>query len=247
MSFEYYAILLVGAAAGGFINGLAGFGTALLALGFWLQIMPPISAVSMAVVMSVLSGLQGAWLVRRAIFDQPKRLARFLIPGIFGVPLGVLALSSLDPQILKLTVGGMMVLYGGFFSLRRTLPAFDRPTPLIDSLIGFVSGVLGGATSLSGALPTMWCSMRTWTKSETRAVLQPFNIIILFLSALVFLFRGNYTWEVVKDIIIALPITLLAAQVGIHVFKHLNDTQFRRLLVVMMFASGTILLGKELL
>ncbi len=245
MSFEYLAFLVAGAAAGGFINGLAGFGTALLALGFWLQIMPPVSAVSIVVIMSVVSGLQGAWVVRRAIFDQPKRLARFLIPGVLGVPLGVAALSTLDPQDLKIAIGSMMVLYGGFFSLRKTLPKFDHPTPITDSIVGFLGGILGGAASLSGALPTMWCSMRTWSKSETRAVLQPYNIIILVLAAFVFLQRGNYTWDVVKQMLLALPVTLLFAQMGIAVFKRLSDDQFRRLLITMMFVSGIILLTKE--
>ncbi len=247
MTAEYFAFLAAGAAAGGFINGLAGFGTALLALGFWLQIMPPVPAVSIAVIMSVCSGIQGAWVVRSAIMDQPKRLARFLIPGVLGVPLGAAALSAFDPQVLKLTIGSMMVLYGGFFSLRKTLPKFERPTPIIDSLVGFLGGILGGAASLSGALPTMWCSMRSWRKSETRAVLQPFNIATLSLAALVFLISGNYTWDVVKQILMALPVTLCFAQIGIIVFKRLNDLQFRRLLITMMFISGAILLMKELI
>lgn len=247
MPIEYFAFLAAGAAAGGFINGLAGFGTALLALGFWLQIMPPVSAVSIVVIMSVASGLQGAWVVRRAIFNQPKRLARFVIPGVLGVPLGVAALSALDPQDIKVAIGSMMVLYGGFFSLRKSLPKFDRPTPITDSFVGFLGGVLGGAASLSGALPTMWCSMRTWSKSETRAVLQPYNIIVLALTALVFLLRGNYTLDIVIQILLALPITLLFAQMGIAVFKRLSDDQFRRLLITMMFISGAILLVKELL
>lgn len=247
MTFEFFALLAAGAAAGGFINGLAGFGTALFALGFWLQIMPPVSAVSISVVISVISGLQGAWVVRQAIFDQPKRLARFLIPGVLGVPIGVAALSLLDPQVIKMTIGGMMVLYGGFFTARRSLPKFDRPTPIIDNVIGFLGGILGGAASLSGALPTMWCSMRTWTKSETRAVLQPFNITILALAAVVFLVRGNYSWDVTKHLLVALPISLVFAQIGITVFKRLGDDQFRRLLITMMFVSGVILLGKELI
>ena len=225
-------------------SGLAGFGTALLALGFWLQIMSPVSAVSIVVIMSVASGLQGAWVVRRAIFDHPKRLARFLIPGVLGIPIGVLALAALDPQMLKIGIGGMMVLYGGFFSWRKSLPKFDRPTPVADSIVGFLGGVLGGAASLSGALPTMWCSMRTWSKFETRAVLQPYNIIILGLAALMFLLRGNYTWDVVKQILLALPVTLLFAQIGLTVFKRLNDNQFRRLLITLMFVSGAILLAK---
>ncbi len=246
MSIEYLIFLAAGAAAGGFINGLAGFGTALLALGFWLQIMPPVPAVSIVVVMSVVSGLQGVWVVRRAIFEQPRRLARFLVPGILGVPLGVAVLSVLDPHSLRIAIGGMMVFYGGYFSFRKALPTFNHPTPLIDGIVGFLGGVFGGAASLSGALPIMWCAMRTWPKSETRAVLQPFNIAILALAALMFLLRGYYTWEVVKQIFVAVPIGLVFAQIGIGVFKRLSDTQFRRLLIVLMFVSGTILLVKEL-
>ena len=45
MTGEFITLLLVGAAAGGFINGLAGFGTALFTLGFWLQILPAVEAV----------------------------------------------------------------------------------------------------------------------------------------------------------------------------------------------------------
>ena len=41
MSIEFYLYLIAGALAGGFINGLAGFGTALFALSFWLQILEP--------------------------------------------------------------------------------------------------------------------------------------------------------------------------------------------------------------
>ena len=39
------ALLLVGALAGGFVVGLAGFGSALMALGIWLYVLPPPTAV----------------------------------------------------------------------------------------------------------------------------------------------------------------------------------------------------------
>lgn len=246
MATEYFIILAAAAAAGGFINGLAGFGTALLALGFWLQIMPPVTAVSMVVVMSVATGLQGVWVVRHALFDNPKRLVRFALPGLLGVPLGVAALAIIDPQFLKVSIGGMMVIYGGFFAFRKSLPQLRQQTPKRDSVIGFLGGVLGGATSLSGALPTMWCALRPWSKTETRAVLQPYNMVILALAALMFLLRGQYTWGVVQQLLLALPISLLSAQLGLALFKRLTDSQFRRMLIMLMFGSGIILLGKEL-
>ena len=247
MTPEFLFIFLLGAAAGGLINGLAGFGTALFALGFWLQIMPPPQAVAIVVVMSVASGVQGLWVVRGAILSQPRRLARFLLPALVGVPLGTSLLTILEPKALKLTVALFMIVFGGFFTLRAALPRLERPTPVIDATVGFLGGVLGGAASLSGALPTMWCAMRPWPKAETRAVLQPYNVAVLGLTALVLAWQGIYDRETLLLILIALPSTMIAAQAGIAIFRRINDDQFRRLIIAMMFISGLVLLARELL
>lgn len=244
---EFLAALLGGAFAGGVINGLAGFGTALFALGFWLQVLPAAQAVAMVVVMSVVSGLQGLWIVRGEIRRNPGRLARFLLPALLGIPLGVALLSVVSATLLKIVIAGFMLLYGGFFLLRRSLPRFERSTPVLDSLVGFAGGVLGGAASLSGALPTMWCAMRPWPKGETRAVLQPFNVVVLALTALLFLLNGLYTSETLVLMAIALPVTMIGAQLGLSVFRRLGDEQFRVLLIGLMFTSGAILGLREIM
>ncbi|WP_299962600.1 sulfite exporter TauE/SafE family protein [uncultured Roseobacter sp.] len=246
MSGHDLTYLVIGALAGGFINGLAGFGTALFALGFFLTIMPALEAVAITVVISVVSGLQGLWIVRGSVARHPRRLARFLLPALVGVPLGVASLRSLDPAVLKLVIAFFLLLYGGFFSLRRTLPRIERPTPVIDCGVGFAAGLLGGAASLSGALPTMWCSMRAWPKYETRAVLQPFNVMVLGLTAVVLAWNGAYHAQTMVHIAVALPTALIAAQVGIAVFKYLSDDAFRRLLIAVCFLSGCVLLIREL-
>ena len=247
MGLDFLAVLLGGAFAGGVINGLAGFGTALFALGFWLQVLPAAQAVAMVVVMSVVSGLQGLWIVRGEIRRNPGRLARFLLPALVGIPLGVALLSVVSAALLKIVIAGFMLLYGGFFLLRRSLPRFERSTPVLDSLVGFAGGVLGGAASLSGALPTMWCAMRPWPKGETRAVLQPFNVVVLALTALLFLLNGLYTSETLVLMAIALPVTMIGAQLGLSVFRRLGDEQFRVLLIGLMFASGAILGLREIM
>ncbi|MDF1609816.1 sulfite exporter TauE/SafE family protein [Hoeflea sp. YIM 152468] len=245
MTLEFIAILAAGAALGGFVNGLAGFGTAMFALGFWLQILPPLEAVSLVALMSVISGLQGVWVVRSSVLDNPGRLARFLMPALVGIPMGIAALSVFPPLVIKLVIAAMMILYGGFFSLRSALPRFERPTPIADGFVGFLGGVLGGAASLSGALPTMWCSMRPWPKAEIRAVLQPFNVIVLGLTAVGFAIKGVYGFDSLKLFAVTLPVTLTFAQIGIITFKRLNDDQFRRLIIALMFISGTVLLARE--
>jgi uncharacterized membrane protein YfcA len=247
VSAETALMIALGAASGGFINGLAGFGTALFALGFLLSVMPPAEAVAVVVTLSVVTGLPGLWLVRDAIRANAGRLARFLLPALLGIPLGVAILSIIDPRDLKLVIAGFLILYGGFFTLRRALPRFERPTPVADAAIGFAGGVLGGAAALSGALPTMWCSMRPWPKAETRAVLQPFNVAVLALTAFALAVSGAYTRETALYLALGLPVSLAASRLGILTFKALPDEAFRRLLIAMTLIAGCILMARELL
>ena len=122
---DSYSLILftAGAIAGGFINGLAGFGTALFALGFWLQILPPEQAVFISATMSVITGLLGAWLVRRSVI--PRRIARFVIPGLLGIPVGIMLLSFIDARSLLFVIAALQISYGGFFIMKdyQTSPA----------------------------------------------------------------------------------------------------------------------------
>ncbi|WP_299843569.1 sulfite exporter TauE/SafE family protein [uncultured Roseovarius sp.] len=238
-------LILSGAIAGGFINGLAGFGTALFALGFFLGVLPPAQAVALVLLLAIATGLQGLWVVRGAMFDNPKRLMRFLLPALVGIPIGVQSLAYVDVPTLKIVVAGFLIIYGGFFTFRRNLPRIDRPTPLVDGVVGFLGGVLGGLASLSGALPTMWCSMRSWPKSETRGVLQPFNLCVLGVSACLLAIRGEYTAQTLYFALIAVPVAIVSAQVGIIAYQRVPDALFQRLLIALCFVSGIVLMIRE--
>lgn len=92
----------------------------------------------------------------------------------------------------------------------------------------------------------MWCAMQPWTKMEASAVLRPYNIAVLTLAAAVFAVKGIYTWETILVAVAAIPVTMAASAVGIALFRRLTDTVFRRLLIVMLFVSGFIILVREL-
>src|ERR687888_2125282 len=92
-----YALLFLGALAGGFVTGLAGFGTALMALGIWLYVLPPSEAVPLVLICSVVaqsSTLPSMW----KSFDL-SLVWPFLIGGLIGVPLGTMMVASADPKV----------------------------------------------------------------------------------------------------------------------------------------------------
>src|ERR1700737_3532166 len=55
MSSFAFVLLFLGALAGGFVSGLAGFGTALMALGIWLYVLPPSIAVPLVLICSIIA------------------------------------------------------------------------------------------------------------------------------------------------------------------------------------------------
>ena len=239
--------MIAGAAAAGFVNGLAGFGTSLFSLGFWLLVLPPVEAVALAVATAVVTGLQGVWVVRHQMGAAMGRLMRILLPALLTLPLGVLALAHIEPWVLRVLIAFFMVLYGLFFLTRRALPNFTRPAKIVDVFVGALSGFLGGLAGLSGALPAMWFALRPWARHETRAVLQPFNVVILLGTAIILAFNGVYSWDVLKALGLALIVALPSAQIGIWVFGAISDVQFRWLLICLMFVAGLSLLFREFL
>ena len=78
-------------------------------------------------------------------------------------------------------------------------------------------------------------------------MLQPYNVVILFLACLALAVQGAYVFDTIWKILIAFPVTMLAAQIGIMLFRRLFDDLFRRLLIGLMFLSGIILLARELI
>lgn len=238
MTGDTLLFLGMGAVAGGFINGLSGTGTALFALGFFLIVLDPVTAVAIVTLMAVLAGVQGLWEVRRAIWARPRRLLRFLLPSLVGIPLGLTLLDVIDARSLRIAIAAFLILYGVYFGARAALPAFTRRTPLLDMGVGFVGGLLGGAAGVSGAVPSMWLSLRPWPKAETRAVLQPLNFVILGTTVCLLAWRGAYDATALRALMIVLPVGLASAFVGIVVFRRLSDAGFRRLLIGLTFLVG---------
>jgi uncharacterized membrane protein YfcA len=89
-----YALLFLGALTGGFVAGLAGFGTALMALGIWLYVLPPSQAVPLILICSVVAQswtLPSLWRSFNFALVWP-----FVIGGLIGVPLGTLLVAQAD-------------------------------------------------------------------------------------------------------------------------------------------------------
>jgi len=201
-----YAVLLFGALAGGFVSGLAGFGTALMALGIWLYVLTPAFAVPLVLICSVsaqLSTLPAMW----RLLDF-KLAVPFVLGGLAGMPIGALLVARADPQVFKLSVGVMLLVFPTALYFSRVPMTFRLGGRAADAVVGFAGGILGGLAGLSGPLPTLWASVRGWTKDQRRGVFQIFNGTVLGAALCLQVASGFVERQVFWLALLALPGTL---------------------------------------
>ena len=237
-------LIVAGAFAGGFVNGLTGFGTGMTALVLWLHALPVTVAATLVLVCSVAAQIQSLPSIWHAL--DMKRLAPFLIGGLAGIPLGTWLLVQVSVGTVKFWVGLVVTVYCSVMLLGSFRPKVAWGGRAADGVIGLLGGILGGLAGLSGALPTIWASLRDWNKDARRAVFQGFNLTILSASLVVHAAAGLVTPELGRAALIALPGTLIGAFLGQHIYRRLDDHGFDRLVLAILLVAGIALLWSAL-
>ena len=169
--------IMAGALAGGFVNGLTGFGTALTGLPLWLQAVEPLIAAQLASACSVLGHISTLPAIWGAV--DWRRLAPMLVAGLVGVPIGTWVLPLISLSAFKLGVGMVLAAYCSFMLIAAGRVRLRVGGRGAEAVVGLAGGVLGGLAGLSGVLPTIWASLKSWPKHERRVFFQAFNMTLL--------------------------------------------------------------------
>ncbi len=240
MGSEEIALVFAGALAGGVVNGLTGFGTALTVLGIWLYAIPPTVAATLVILCSVASQLQTLPMIWRTI--HWGRVLAFVAPGVLGVPIGTFLLPHIDPRVFKIGVGVFLVAYTGHVLARQVEIKSAWGGRPADCIVGFAGGILGGLAGLSGVLPVVWTDVRGWIKQERRGVVQMFNMAILSLALVSHVVAGLLTRQVAVAAIVALPGTIGGAWLGAFIYRRLHDRAYQRVIMLLLLLSGLVLI-----
>jgi uncharacterized protein len=239
-----YVLLFSGALAGGFVSGLAGFGTALMALGIWLYALPPSVAVPLVLISSIVAQTSTLPSIWRTI--DFRLVWPFLVGGLLGVPLGTLMIAHADPRVFKVSIGVLLLVFPVALSFNPTplMPRFGGRAA--DGMVGFAGGILGGLAGLSGPLPILWANLRGWGKEERRGLFQTFNWTILTASLCLQAGTGFTGIEVLWLAALAFPATLFGAWIGARTYHALSDRNFRDVVLGLLFLSGVGLVWSSL-
>jgi uncharacterized membrane protein YfcA len=222
------------------IRSAFGFGEALIAVPLLAFYMPVKVATPLAVLVSITIA---AVVVAQDWRHIHVRSAGWLVfSTLFGIPLGLLLLTRSPEHLIKLVLGGLILIFALFClagNMRFRLPYDSRASLLA---CGFVAGILGGAYGMNGPPLVIYGSLRNWTAQHFRATLQAYFLPASVLGMCGYLREGLWTRVVTEDYLLCLPVMIPAVLLGRVVNHRLPAAAFSRYVYVGLAAIGIALL-----
>ena len=241
---EHALLLIAGAAVAGFVQGLSGFAFGMVAMSIWAWGIDP----RIAAVLTVFGALMGQLV---AAFSAPRAprwalLLPFVVGGLVGVPIGTALLPHLDPARFKTFFGLMLVIWCPVMLFSSRLPRVTWGGRLADAVAGAAGGVLGGLGGFTGVVPTLWCTLRNLEKDLQRSLVQNFNLAMLSVTMVGYLFSGKVGADMLPRFAVVAPALLIPSLLGARVYIGLSEQAFRRVVLSLLTASGFVMLASSL-
>jgi uncharacterized membrane protein YfcA len=233
-------IVLAGTVVAGFVQGLSGFAFGLVAMGIWAWSLDPVLAGPLVVFGSLIGQLLATGSMWRAM--NPRRALPFVLGGIVGVPLGVVLLRFINPTVFKASVGVLLVVWCPLMLFARDLPHVRWGGKWADAAVGWIGGIMGGLSGLTGPAPILWTTLRGWDRHAQRGVFQVFNICMHSLTLTTYFVTGTIPRAALPLFAMMLPALLVPTIAGFRLYHRFSDVTFRRVVLGLLTVSGAVLI-----
>lgn len=224
-----------------FVQGLTGFGAALVLAPLLLLVLDLHTSVAASAIVQVLVGA-GLTYQARAAIDR-RSLAWLLPSSIVGLALGTLALTGLETDWLRRLCGALTVLVA-LDLLRRTLLRIRaRGWPAWAGVpAGLVSGVLGGLFGTSGPPAIAYLEGRLERGAALRGTLLGFFLIFNSLRVIGYGAAAMLDRPVATIALAMLPAAIVGALLGSRLQRRASERGFRLAVAGVLLATGAALL-----
>jgi uncharacterized protein len=231
-----YILLVVFVAT--LVRSAFGFGEALLAVPLLVLRIPLQVAAPLAVLISIT--------IAGCIVAQDWRHVHFKSAGwlvfatLFGIPLGLLLLTSSHQEAVKLTLAIVIICFA-VLSLVGNPPELHSDSKTWLMGCGFVAGILGGAYGMNGPPLAVYGSMRRWSAQHFRATLQGYFLPASLLGMLGYWWQGLWVPSVTHYYLVSLPVIIPPIWAGRIVNRRLPVDHFRKYIYLGLIIIGSIL------
>ncbi|MFZ0321391.1 MAG: sulfite exporter TauE/SafE family protein [Candidatus Sulfotelmatobacter sp.] len=221
------------------IRSTFGFGEALFAVPLLALFIPLGVAAPLAVLVSIT--IAGIVVVQDWKKIHLRSTGWLVLATLFGIPLGLLLITSSHQRILKLALGLIIVGFAVYSWIGRMPVELKRDNRFWLLACGFCAGVLGGAYGMNGPPLAVYGAMRRWSAQHFRATLQGYFLPASIIGMAGYWLAGLWVPAVTHYYLLSLPATLLAVFLGRAINHRLNGEAFLKYIYLGLAAIGALL------
>lgn len=222
---------------GSLLQGLAGFGGALVSIPLVLLYAEPRWAAPVVVLCYTINRIPAVFVLRKNLmWDHSLLLIAAAIPGAL---LGGLLLKSMAPGIIMKIMGTVLIAFSAY---KVIAPDFKLVFSRIWALpTGMLSGILGAAVGTDGPPVVVYAALKPWSKEQVVGMLQSFFVITNFVILGSYWIHGLLTASVLKVSGVAAPFAVVGILLAIRMNRRMSQRRFEVILSVLIGFMGVLL------
>jgi len=235
------AAIVLGVFLGALVSGFSGFAFSAAAGAVLIHVFEPHASIPLMMGCSIISQIVTIIALRRSVQFGTNPI--LLVGGLFGVALAITALGYVSGQMLRWLFGAFLAVYATYLLVRTPAAALSFSGPWSQGVVGTLGGAVGVLTAMPGAVPSIWCEMRGYSKEQQRGIVQPF-IIGMQIFALILFARSpiGLPDTFLANLLTALPPLLLGTYLGALAFQRVDGQIFRKAILLLLILSGLAML-----
>lgn len=224
----------------GLVQGLTGFGGALVALPLLSLIMDVQQAVPLVILNGLAITTTLAWQLR-AQLDR-RKIFPLLVGSLPGIAFGTTLLKLADPAAMNRFLGILLVVISIINLSIRLRPI--NPPIFWGYFAGFMSGTINASVGAGGPPVILFTLLHNWKKDEIRATLTGFFALSGYVTAVAHAGNGLITTAVLGTLVLTVGFVLIGTHIGNRISGRINRRLYLRVVYTLLIGLGVMLLLK---
>ncbi len=228
-------------AVAGFAIGAIGFGFGLTTTPIMLLYLDPQTVVIVVNAVAVLAF--GLVLVETRDHVPYRDLTPTAIAGALGAPIGVYALSALDPSTLRIGISALVLALTALVVVKTE---WRVPKPqLTGPVIGFCVAAMVTGLAIGGPLLVLFFLGRGMERQGVRASMA-FFFMVMYVTALAgYFIQGLMTSDRLLLTAATAPAVAIGYWLSVRLTGRMNEKVFRQVVVIVIAVTSTMVLARE--
>ena len=231
--------------AGALVKGITGIGLPMVAVPLMVQVIPVPVAIALLAV-PVLSSNLFQLNDRAEVLHASRRFWSLMLVMVVAVVIGALLLISLDPRLLEILMGGLVIALALFYMAKPEIDIAPGHERIASPLVGLAGGLLGGLSSFYGP-PLVLCLIALKLPKDRFVLTISLFYFIGQIPLYAMLGASNLLgWSEFLGSLALSVVAYFGVQLGQQVRDRLDPQLFTRIVLAIQLVSGASLIWKGL-